>query len=139
MKKVYLYRIKGSDQGTLGLWLTLGFAAKVIELPWRNNEPNVSCIPEGIYTCVYRHSKKYKRHYHLLDVKGRTWVLTHSGNLAGDTIKGFKTHSAGCILIGKYHGKLHGQDAVLCSRPTLRRFITHMNKEPFKLEVKNVS
>lgn len=137
MKKVLLYRFSESDQGTLGYWLTNGFEAKSIELPWRDNKQNLSCIPEGIYTCVYRWSKKFKSHYHITNVKGRSWILTHSANLAGDVTKGYKTQLHGCVAIGKYHGKLNGQDAVLCSRLTLKRFILFVNKQPFELEIRS--
>lgn len=133
--KAFLIRIRSSNQGTLGYWIAGDFDARTIELPWKDNRPNISCIPAGIYKCIYRYSKKYKHHYHLTNVKGRSWVLTHSGNLAGSTEDGFKTHSHGCILMGKYHGKLRNQLAVLCSKPTLRKFINYMKRKPFELEV----
>jgi len=31
-----------------------------VEKPWRNNEPNVSCIPPGVYTLKRYNSNKYK-------------------------------------------------------------------------------
>lgn len=135
MKKGLLKRFKESSQGTLGHLVTNGFNAKIIELPWKDNAPKISCIPTGKYKCIYRYSKKYKGHYLLLNVPGRSWVLIHNGTFAGDVEAGFKTHSEGCIIIGKYHGKVEGQDAVLLSRATLRKFIEVMNKEPFELEV----
>jgi len=138
MTKGFLIRFKSSDQGRLGILLIDNFEAKTIELPWKDNCPNVSCISTGRYECEYRFSKKYKGHYHIKDVPNRTWILTHNGVWAGDVEKGYKTHSAGCILIGKYHGKYQDQDAVLVSRATLRRLVDFMNKEPFELEVKDV-
>ncbi len=138
MIKVFLIRFSSSDQGRLGLWITNGFEAKTIELPWKNNQPNISCIPTGTYKCRYRWSRKYKGHYHITGVPDRTWILTHNGVWAGDTEKGFRTHSAGCIIMGKYHGEYQKQDCVFVSRATLRRFVTFMKKEPFELEVKDV-
>lgn len=135
MKDVYLFRVQGSGQGTLGLWLTTGFQARTIELPWKDNRPNVSCIPAGQFRAVYRWSQKFKHHYWIQEVLDRSWVLTHSGNFAGDTDLGYKTHSHGCVIMGKYHGKYLGQDAVLLSRPTLRAFISFMNREPFNLKI----
>lgn len=144
MKTVNQYRFASSNQGTKSLAVTVleGFESFcMIELPWRNNEPNYSCIPDGEYLCKFRKSKKFREHYHLQDVKGRTWILTHSGNLAGDTKRGWKTHSHGCLLPGSRFGKIeidkHNtyQDAVFSSRPTLRKLITAMEKKDFVLRI----
>jgi len=138
LNKIFLFRFKTSPQGTKGLWVADGFSCRALELPWKGNVPNLSCISEGTYICRPRYSKKYGRHYHITDVAGRSWILTHSGNFAGDTEQGFKSHTAGCVLIGKYFGKLNEQDAVLLSRTTLRRFITHMDWKPFELVIRKV-
>ena len=39
--------------------------AKSVEREWKNNEPNVSCIPAGEYDLVWRDSPKYGRRLHL--------------------------------------------------------------------------
>ena len=139
MKKALLYRQPSSDQGTRGDFIALGFSCKTLELPWKGNAPNVSCIPVGIYFCTYRYSRKYGHHYLLHGVDGRTWILTHSGNLAGDKLKGFKTHSAGCILVGKYRGSIRRQLAVLYSKPTLRKLVAHFDRKPFELEIREAA
>lgn len=138
MKQVILLRYNSSDQGIKGYWYTQGFEARVLELPWRNNKPNMSCIPSGEYEVKIRHSKKFGVCYYIQDVQGRTWILVHSGNIAGDITKGYRTHSSGCLLMGKYFGTLTGQRAVLLSRATLRKFIGFMNKEPFTLKISDV-
>jgi len=84
-----------------------------------------------------RLSPKFGWVYHVTDVYGRTWILTHSGNLAGDRTRGYTTHTYGCILMGTYLGRLNGQRAVLLSRPTLRRFIAYMDRRDFELEIIN--
>lgn len=134
-RKVILKRFKESSQGVLGHLITMGFEAHTIELPWKDNKPKVSCIPVGKYKCIYRYSTKYKGHYHVTGVPNRSWILTHNGTFAGDVEEGFKTHSEGCIIIGKYHGKVDSQDAVLLSRVTLRKFVEVMGKKLFELEV----
>ena len=138
MKEASLYRLRTGDQGTLGLLVTPGFICRTIELPWRGNGPNISCIPTGVYEVTMRKSPRLGWVYWVQNVEGRSWILTHYGNLAGDVSKKWKTHSEGCIIVGKYHGKLNGQDAVLLSRMTLNKFIEHMNREDFKLTIKNV-
>lgn len=134
----FLIRQQSHAQGTEGILLTPhGFSCKTMELPWRNNEQNISCINEGTYLCVVYFSNKFGKSYHVTDVDGRTWILCHTGNLAGDKSLGYKTHSAGCILLGKYHGFIEKQRAVLCSRPTVKRFMEVMEGQDFNLVVTN--
>ncbi len=137
MNEAYLIRLPSNSQGTYGVFLipSLDFKCYSIELPWKNNSNSISCIPKGEYKVVLRWSKKYKYHFHVTDVDGRQWILFHSGNYAGDTSKGWKTHSKGCILLGKSIGVLNGQKAVLNSRITIKRLMTLLNKKTFKLKI----
>lgn len=59
-----------------------------IELPWLQNEPQWSCIPEGQYQLVKRYSQKFHWHLHLIDVPGREWILIHPANNALLELKG---------------------------------------------------
>ena len=135
MKQVYLFRTTTSDQGTEGILVTEGFFCKTLELPWRNNKRSISCIPSGKYIVKIRKSPKYGSIYWVTDVENRTWILIHSGNVAGDVSKGFRTHVNGCILLGKKHGWLWNQRAVLISKPTLRKFRNIMKDQTFELNV----
>lgn len=133
---VTLTRLRSSDQGTFGVLSTPGFSCHVAELPWKENRANVSRIPAGAYRCLPRQSAKYGRHYHLTDVRGRSLILIHSGNYAGDTGQGWLTHTWGCLLLGKHAGTLGGQEAVLCSKSATRHFLEIMAGRPFTLEIK---
>ena len=53
-----------------------------IELPWRENETRVSCIPEGKYFIKKRYSQKFQWHLEVLDVKNRSLILFHPANNA---------------------------------------------------------
>jgi hypothetical protein len=53
-----------------------------IELPWRENESRVSCIPEGKYFIKKRYSQKFQWHLEVLDVKNRSLILFHPANNA---------------------------------------------------------
>lgn len=64
-----------------------------LELPWRDNAPQISCIPEGIYTVVARVSDKFRNHYHVTGVTGREWILFHPGT--------YTSQLRGCIIPGK--------------------------------------
>ena len=53
-----------------------------IELPWKNNETKVSCIPEGKYFIKKRYSKKFQWHLEIINVKNRSLSLFHPANNA---------------------------------------------------------
>lgn len=135
MEHANLFRLRRSDQGTEGILVSGSFECKTLELPWRENQKQISCIPPGIYNVDIRVSNKYGRVYWVREVPNRTYILIHSGNFAGDVSKGYKSHVMGCILLGKDIGFLGGQLAVLNSRITVRNFVRHMGYEPFKLRV----
>lgn len=63
-----------------------------LELPWRGNQRNLSCIPAGVYHVKKRWSLKYGNHLHVLDVNQRSMILIHAGNYFFNT--------QGCILVG---------------------------------------
>jgi len=132
---VHLCRLRRSDQGTEGVLLFNQTHCYTLELPWRNNQRQISCIPPGNYDVEIRLSNKYGRIYWVRHVPNRSYILIHSGNFAGDVKKGFKTHVMGCILLGKVMGYLGGQRAVLNSRITVRAFMESMDYEPFKLRI----
>lgn len=61
---------------------------KTIELPWRNNQTRVSCIPEGTYKLRKRYSKKFRWHLELLNVRNRHLILIHPANDALKELNG---------------------------------------------------
>src|SRR4030042_2905798 len=120
MKKTTLYRYETGHRGTFARLQAPGFSCQCLERPWRDNSKNTSCIPAGAYICRLRKPPRFGWVFRLQDVEGRQYVLLHSGNLAGDTAKGWRTHSAGCLLLWKYRGRIGGQPAVTVSRPAPR-------------------
>ena len=138
MVKVSLLRQLGDDQGTPGAILVPGTAPfHALELPWRDNLQRRSCIPEGDYTCQIVRSPRFGRVYHVTGVPGRSAVLIHSGNFAGNIDLGFKSHVEGCILLGEKVGTLDKQRAVLVSRPAVTRFMRALEEKPFTLEIRH--
>lgn len=110
----------------------------MMELPDRNNTPNRSRILPGLYLCKYlprSASGKYKDVYHVTQVSGRSGILQHPGNVAGDTTKGYKSHSWGCQLPALRLGKLYNQLAGLGSRAALRKLHAVTGRQDFYLEV----
>jgi len=59
-----------------------------IELPWKENQARVSCIPEGKYELAKRWSPKFNRHLQLMNVPQREYILIHPANDALKELKG---------------------------------------------------
>jgi hypothetical protein len=76
------------------------FQCYTLELPWKDNQQNISCIPPGRYAITPRWSKKYKDHIHILDVPGREWILIHEAN--------FVSQLRGCIAVGRARIDING-------------------------------
>lgn len=135
MKNVYIIRTTSSNQGTQGTLVTEGFNCFSLELPWRDNQQNISCIPAGEYIVKIRQSPRFGKVYWVTKVPNRGYILIHPGNFAGDVSKRYKSNVEGCLLLGKRFGILGKQLAVLTSRITVRRFMEHMEYETFKLNI----
>ena len=58
------------------------FICYAIELPWKNNEKRISCIPVGKYFIRKRYSPKFKWHKEVIDVANRSFILLHPANNA---------------------------------------------------------
>ena len=59
-----------------------------IELPWLQNQRNVSCIPEGRYELKLRVTAKRGQHLLVVNVKGRDGILIHPANDASKELRG---------------------------------------------------
>lgn len=92
MTEVILKRFDHADKQTLGLLNINGNQFYTLELGWHDNEKRISCIPEGKYEVIKRHSEKYGDHFHVLNVPNRDYILIHHGNYYTDIL--------GCILVG---------------------------------------
>ena len=64
------------------------FICNPIELPWKQNETKVSCIPEGKYFISKRYSKQFQWHLEIVDVKNRSLILFHPANNAQQELQG---------------------------------------------------
>ena len=104
------------------------FNCKSLELPDRSNNRNVSRIPSGKYICKLRWSKKYGWHFHVTNVKDRSWILIHFGN--------YYTDIRGCILLGNDFIDINrdGHLDVTSSKKTLSRLLK-VAPQQFELNV----
>ena len=100
-KTVELNRIYMGPEGTHGRITVDGrFVAYSVELPWKGNERDVSCIPAGSYDLAYVESPHFGQRLHVIDVHGRSAILLHKGNWQKDT--------RGCLLIVSSIGMKEG-------------------------------
>lgn len=140
MKDVYVFRNDFSDVGTFGVvavpyYKWSGFCG---ELPWRDNEQNVSCVLDGVYKCVWEYSNRFKRFmYELKDVPYRTECKLHSFNYCGDKSLGLKSETEGCLAFGNMINPLCGQKAILNTRHTISMFELLLRKREFNLIIRS--
>ena len=98
--------------------------AETLELPWRDNQRGISCIPEGTYEC--KAARSPSRGYPvcwLQDVPGRQDVQIHIGNFPKDI--------RGCILLGRERGV----NQVVHSKVAFDKFMERMDGKDFMLEI----
>lgn len=134
--RAVLQRHAGGDEGTPGV-LTLGeHRWYTLELPWRGNTRSKSCIPSGTYRCGPVNSPRFGDVYGVHDVPGRSHILIHAGNHAGDVDIGLRSDVEGCILLGTIAGSLWGQRAVLRSRIAVTAFLAAAGGREIELEIR---
>lgn len=134
MIKGYLTRLIDDGNQTLGV-LTLFdgldkiFECKTLELPWKDNKTNVSCVPKSVYKVLHRTSEKYKKHFILQDVRDRRYILIHQGN--------FNTDTRGCILIGSSFRQVNNDSLldITSSKRTLSQLLEATEGEVFELTI----
>jgi hypothetical protein len=137
-RRLVLIRGASTDHGTPGVLLRedASLVAHSLELPWRENRRMRSCIPPGSYRARYVVTAKRPAGVYLLEgVPGRSSILIHSGNVAGDVEKGLESDVLGCILLGQTRGTRRGQRAVLLSKPAVAAFVAEMQRQPLTVEI----
>lgn len=99
-----------------------------LELPWRDNASQVSCIPEGIYQVRTRKTDKFGMHYHVQGVPGREWILFHPATYVSQLL--------GCLIPGERYADLNrdGIPDIVNTRATLNKMLAVLGKE-FTLNV----
>ena len=142
MNEAILIRRESTDQGTAGVLSFGGQMLFTMELPWRDNMPQKSCIPAGEYTCALVRSPKFGKVYEVKNVPNRGNVLIHSANVAGNSDLGYDTQLHGCIAPATRLGTMRNskgdmQLAGLVSRAALTQFMRWANDKPFILRIKS--
>lgn len=132
--KVTIDRLTEGENQTEGLLTVYQGEEKIfncytLELPWKDNEKRVSCIPKGVYNVEKRQSTKYKHHFHILDVPNRSYILIHQAN--------FVRQLKGCIAVGATLTDIDkdGLRDVTSSVATMNK-LNKILPQTFKLEIK---
>ena len=135
MKTIQLVRHAATPWGTFGnLYLPGHSPFSTLEPVWQDNEPNLSCIPVGLYPMVLKSSEKLARITHgkfskawfVEKVEGRSGVMIHPGN--------FDTDTEGCILPGMNEDLINGRPGVARSQLAYRSLIyALMNDTPSEI------
>ena len=96
---------------------------QTLERPWVFNERKISCIPTGTYLVKRHISPKFGQCFKIQDVKGRSDILIHSGNVVNDTL--------GCVLVGLTSGTVDDSDTamVYSSRKAMAVLLALIDKE----------
>ena len=128
-------RVERGEEGTFGVLCAPGFRCHTVELPWKENQRRVSCVPSGRYPVQLILSPRFGYSYWIHPIPGRSEVLVHGGAWAGDTSLGWRTNSAGCVLLGDRRGVAQKQKCILLSQPPLRRLLDMMERQPFQLTI----
>lgn len=88
-----LYRLASSSLGVQGVFVWNNHVVcHSLELPWRDNLANMSCIPARLYPITKEMHSRFGNVFRLSFVPNRTGILIHPGNSMFD--------SRGCILPG---------------------------------------
>lgn len=93
-----------------------------LELPWRNNKRNISCIPEGIYPIGFRKSKRFRKHLIINNVPDRDLILLHPANDAQQELRG-------CIAPVML---INGDGIGLHSRAALKAIMLNLARRNYK-------
>ena len=154
MKEAWQSRTIGGPQGTFSHFYCLDKHWCIVELPWHDenhdgiSDPNISCIPAGTYTCIWRIGTSKGDCYEITKVPGRDGVLYHVANYGGDKAKGYATDLLGCMGPGEEIKKMYpdtrkytwvkkgtAQLGVINSGLALIEFNKFFNKESFILHI----
>lgn len=122
-----------SDVATTGtLRLPSGRVLHSLELPWRDNKRNQSCIPEGRYTCHPDNTGRH-RFWRVPEVPGRSNIELHPVN--------HLSQLGGCVAFGMRRKFRTNPDTgirepkIVNARKAFAALLKELGREPFVLEI----
>ena len=135
MFTAYINRLDESQVQTLGVMnvyrkLGLLFSLKTLELPYLNNERNLSCIPTGSYNVKLTPSLRHGGLlYEVLDVPGRDGIRFDKAN--------YFSELKGCIAVGLEYVDVNGDGFLdVTNSGACHQFMRDILGNEFKLIIK---
>lgn len=121
-------RLKTSTPGSVYLGHSRGLLlCKTIELPWLDNQNNISCYPEGDYVMVKEATSPLHPypHFRVLNVPNRRGILWHVANYVSEL--------KGCTAVGSAHKDMDADTIpdVVDSTLTLNRLYAAFDEEVY--------
>lgn len=123
-------------QGTFGV-LTMpdGKTLWSVERAWRQNEPGVSCIPEGVYPLRKRASfivqrtsgGEFHEGWEVAGVPDRSSIMIHPAT--------WPTELGGGIGVGERYGVIDGRLAVQSSLFAFRELMSALDADEYELQI----
>lgn len=128
-----IIRDRFTDESTIGkLFVNGEYFCYTLELPYRNNQRSISCIPAGNYKVKLRLARESatRDYLHMIveDVPNRTYILFHRGNKA--------SHTRGCILVGQTFEQNFVGNSTL-AMDLLMKEVINLGGENINLIIKN--
>lgn len=124
-------RISDNGKETIGEFNVIGFdfSGRTMELPYKDNQHQISCIPPGSYVVEKRQSAEHGNHFHVTNVPNRDMILIHEGN--------YVFNYKGCIGVGAAFADLNkdGVTDITDTKNTLKKLYEIM-PQTFKLTIK---
>jgi hypothetical protein len=139
MKTVIIQRYRVTYDYTLGFCFIkhenglIDYVGASLERGWRDNQNNVSSIPEGTYPLKLEYSPRFKKDlWEIYDVPGRSECKFHAAN--------YWKQLNGCIALGRKHKDIDGDGDpdVTSSRIVMAEFHDLMSGTEAKLIVKDL-
>src|SRR3990167_10818403 len=122
MNRLIINRLDYQEKQTLGIGFVFNvinkvWECKVLELPWKGNQKQVSCIPPGKYPLRKISSPSHGLCFEVIGVPNRTNIQVHSANFYSDLL--------GCIAPGMDYGDINkdGVFDVLSSKVAMDKLL----------------
>ena len=130
MERLRLERVYLQTETLGSLYRDGVLLCKTMELPWKNNQRSISCIPEATYKVIKQPPKESRPYpyFRIPNVPGRSGILIHRISY----VSGLK----GCIGVGKEFKDLNGDGVpdMIRSGEALQELINVLPEE-FELEI----
>jgi len=135
---ILIERVSSEKNQTIGNFYLLDKRGSMIdswfslELPWKNNEKYVSCIPCNEYIAYKHDSPKFGATLWIQDVPNRSEILIHPANFYSDLL--------GCVGIGK-DLKWINRDSdvdVSASRFSMKEMLDMIKEDSIEVKIVNI-